>query len=403
MNLNYMNRKNGFENYKSIIELIVVFSFINDKLIVDISGSDVVTKGLFALFILSFLKEIYQSCKTFYGKKIIVFGLLLLFTILGNYQNYESSQLIKSLFILISIVTISLVFYQRVSINTLYFIWFSVIVSIICSVNNDPLHEYTFRKTGGTEDPNEFASHIIVFGLFSILLYSINRSRIILLGMFPLFIVGILNAGSVTSLIVILIVTSSLIYHSLRKSSKTILLLLCGVIIIGIFSQYIGTLEEIQNVTERASNNESNADSRIEAWHAALEMFQDNPLYGVGLGNYSKEITKYSLIQLEEGAGNTAHNILILLMGEGGLFVSLVFIYLLVTSFNKDIFFATTNSWHFYLFLAFLSVLLMGMTLSMTYEKYFWLLFAIQNKSNQQLIYSKAITIQRRDSYVIET
>ncbi|MER2998505.1 O-antigen ligase family protein [Pontibacter populi] len=371
---------NNGDYIRSAVELLVVFSFFNDNLIVDVFKSSFLLKGAIGLFIITFWKELFIAARSNYGKRILLFVAILCLTIIYNINDYTIGSIFGSLSLIVAIISITLVFYKISSVKTLTFIWFSVLISIIYSIFKDPLSEYTFRRGGGTGDPNEFASHVIVFLLIGLGLYSLRKYKSVLVITIPFFVIGILNAGSVSSLIVSSIIIAIITGVTIKKNPKSIFLVFVSIITIGFSYNYILTIEDVQNVVDRASSNEGNADARFKAWNAAVGMFEHNPILGTGVGNFVKRASEYSHTRLEEG-GETAHNMFLLMIGEGGAIAGLLFIYLLYKSINKNDVFSSGNPTYFYIFLSFLGLTLMGMTLSMTYDKYFWLLFAIQNKS----------------------
>jgi O-antigen ligase len=77
-------------------------------------------------------------------------------------------------------------------------------------------------------------------------------------------------------------------------------------------------------------------------WRAAIEMFKENPLWGVGLdryGAYFKEFREpaYALINGYTLTSSNAHNTILQLLGTGGIFVFLSYFMLLVLIFTTGL------------------------------------------------------------------
>lgn len=75
--------------------------------------------------------------------------------------------------------------------------------------------------------------------------------------------------------------------------------------------------------------------SRVDYWHAALEMFKSHPLFGVGLDRFGQNYGQYApQIQVVQGQGtDNAHNVFLQLLATGGLLVILPYLFLLAVIF----------------------------------------------------------------------
>jgi hypothetical protein len=80
----------------------------------------------------------------------------------------------------------------------------------------------------------------------------------------------------------------------------------------------------------------------------SFEMFFSNPLFGVGLNNYYFHLSDKSFIQ-------PVHNIFLLALSEGGIFVASIFIYILIKAIQK-----TIREKQTFLIISLLSVLALG-------------------------------------------
>jgi O-antigen ligase len=118
--------------------------------------------------------------------------------------------------------------------------------------------------------------------------------------------------------------------------------------------------------------------NREASWNGGYHMTVANPFLGVGLGDYGKYTRKYATVYVSATA---PHNIYVKLVAESGIFVFLVFLFfvfiLLFQNFKKIF-----NTNYFWIYMSFLSLLLMGMTIGITYDKYFLLYIAIMLNTN---------------------
>lgn len=82
---------------------------------------------------------------------------------------------------------------------------------------------------------------------------------------------------------------------------------------------------------------EANVQERLNIWKSALDMIQDHPLTGVGLGNfYEQYVSKYKMKEMRlEWAGEHAHNLFLHFFAEAGFFGFLAIVLLFLTFFIK--------------------------------------------------------------------
>ncbi|GEM_PF-1513241 len=67
----------------------------------------------------------------------------------------------------------------------------------------------------------------------------------------------------------------------------------------------------------RIYDEDGNVEPRYMEWQASLQMWQEDPLLGVGLGNYQSQIgTNYGFLQIKEGPKEHDHNNLFLVFGS---------------------------------------------------------------------------------------
>ena len=185
------------EKIKSIILFLLIFIIFNDTFVAGQIGLFSM-RIIYALFLVFFSTDIINSIKNLRGIVNISIFSFLIFLILSSliylisvknypYENFYNMLIITSIF---------LVFSKYKNDYILKSVIFSVFFSSIYSiVRPDTISEWTFRKTGGTGDPNEFACHLII-GF--ILTWNHINNRILKLVLLTLFSFTIILSGSIT-------------------------------------------------------------------------------------------------------------------------------------------------------------------------------------------------------------
>jgi len=357
-----------------LIIFILIFSFFNDNFLVDIFGGNIL-KIIFLIFLVTnfhiLIKNLYSMHslidKIFF---VLLVSLLIIFLIQNILQ--PSKELTKSIFSIISLFAI-VTFFSRFNLQkTLYFIWASMIASIIICYFNEPLTPFTFRTTGGTGDPNEFAAQLLAFLFSSFYLYSKNKSKFFLFITIVFFTYGLFKAGSMSSFLMLGIVGLFVFIKYLYKliNYKALIVLILSILV---FIQFDFTnISGIKNMLNRSKDTHT-AQYRIDSWKAGLNMVQNHPLIGIGINEFSYNTQKYSDKYIHSPA---PHNIFIQILAEAGILFFIVFIVFLYFLFTYN-FQLISKKQDFWLIVAFISMIFMGITLGIFYDKYFMLYISI--------------------------
>jgi len=156
--------------------------------------------------------------------------------------------------------------------------------------------------------------------------------KVISLGLVPVFILGIILAGSRGGTLGLLGVILLLMWRFRRKMITWLILalvILAAVVVApGEFWSRTMTILEYQQ--------DGSAMSRINLWKAGFQMYADHPLTGIGQGNFewvSPQYTK-NYYQAWLGKGFAAHNVFIQLLAEGGIQTLLVFLIFMTVTFR---------------------------------------------------------------------
>ena len=99
-------------------------------------------------------------------------------------------------------------------------------------------------------------------------------------------------------------------------------------LIVQTFNDYLDRLATLRYDLQE----EESAAGRIHFWKVALKMFQDRPVFGVGLNRYSHEYSKYDFSDGEYGSVRAVHNTFLSVLSETGALGFFVFIGIIATS-----------------------------------------------------------------------
>lgn len=395
-----------FNIISSSVVFIFVFSIYNDNFTVDYLGAN----SLKAIFLVFILFNIYRITRNLMDRDLIkdlipflVYFLLTFFVMLMNPPTGEEqgAKLFENIMLLASMLFIILFFINYDLMKTLYFIWGALIVSAIVAFFNSPISRWTFRKTGGTGDPNEFASQMVSLLFISIFLFRKNKNIYFIIISVIAIGYSILYAGSMSSFIVLFLLGVFLLIRFLSLSfvksliitSVVTVSLITGMII---FQEQIESVEVINNLLGRTEET-GTAYTRFHSWSAGLRMVADHPLLGVGMRQYGAYSPKYSTVFLAEDSV-APHNILIEIISETGVLVFFAFLLFLFNLLSK--YFGTiVHSDYFWLYLAVVAYLLMGLTIGITYNKFFWLTIAVLMRVHSELTFAREHVLDSEFAY----
>ena len=147
-------------------------------------------------------------------------------------------------------------------------------------------------------------------------------TRIFLMICFVLFFLAILLCGSRGAVVG----AAAIVLVALAKSPKKLgALFLAGIFVLAIWF-VLPTASKVRFQSAWDWQNDANASSRIMFWKAGLHMFADNPIFGVGPGNFSQ--VNY--------AHRAAHSLYIQALSESGLVGSIAVLTLWILFFRMN-------------------------------------------------------------------
>jgi O-antigen ligase len=282
--------------------------------------------------------------------------------------------------------------------KVLYIVWIVILSSVVILAFNSTINRWTFRKTGGTADPNEFATQLLSFIMISIYLFRKNKNYIFISVSSIAFLYGLFQAASLSSFLAAFVIGIFIFIKYLRFAFTKSLITVSILVVVGVFifislQDKILDIQAIDNVLGRTEKT-GTAKTRFQSWNAGLNMLIDKPILGVGMNNYSANSPKYTRESLSQDSV-APHNIYLKSIAESGLIVFLslvIFLFDLLTKYFRTI----VNTDYFWVYLAVVAFLLMGFTLGLNYNKYLWLTFALlMNVHNQIFHQHKLIRLNK--------
>ncbi len=163
------------------------------------------------------------------------------------------------------------------------------------------------------------------------------RQRLFYQGGMILILAAVVTTGSrggFVGLVAVLFVLWVRSRHRVKKLviGATAVLLLAGPLAYMLPEGYVGEITSITDTTE------DTAYERIRSWRVGLIMFQHNPVFGIGAGNYLWEAGRYSKMdtaEIQEGQretlyARTAHSAFVTVLSETGSVGSLFYLLIIV-------------------------------------------------------------------------
>ncbi|MCH9812837.1 MAG: O-antigen ligase family protein [Epsilonproteobacteria bacterium] len=371
----------GLRLIKDFTLFLLIFSFINDNFLVELGG-EMILKAIFGLFIIVNIDDIVRAFvrpANKVMKSFFVFIAIMAIVMLITKVFFFHSTLTAGLLVLVPMTLVFAYFsyYQNFE-RLLYFIWISVVVSAIISLFNDPVSQWTFRRSGGTMDPNEFSAHLLGAIGITVYLFYKNKNILFLSGSMALFGYTLLYAGSKSAMLTLALLGLYAIFVKfgfiMRKVFSFKGLIAFALVVVVAIQFDFSKVEAVTGMQERAQAH-GTADTRYVSWQAGWRMAQDNFLIGVGFDVYEDYARGYATDFIADGS-LAPHNIFVKLLAEAGIFSFAAFIAFLYFLFSTK-YLQVLQGQYFWISLVAFSNILMGLTLSSTYEKYFWMFLAL--------------------------
>ena len=356
------------DKIKSIILFLLIIIIFNDTFISSVFGLTLM-RGVYGLFLIIFSLDIINNFRNLKGLvKISILSFILLL-IISSFIHFISIPIYpyENIYNMIIIGGILLAINKNNDIEIKRYILFAIILSCIYAIlRQDTLTEWTFRKTGGTGDPNEFACHII---LASIITWNHIKNKFLKLSLIFLFIFSLIVSGSVTGgLCYILMIIYKVISSFKDRFNLKSLSIFFGLNII-CYSALI-RLDILNLYLNRALNNTSNFISRQNAWINGFELFRENwYTFFIGGGPNYFDQRNSLLVSSNDDTALAAHSMYIEIMADTGIIGIVLILFPISFLVFKNIFNPKFDM--------FFAMLFMSLALSMTYEKYFWLILAL--------------------------
>jgi O-antigen ligase len=229
---------------------------------------------------------------------------------------------------------------------TLYFFFYLGIVTFINSTGrmkklilmwlgvhtvlaiNGMLHQG--RGVGGwLGDENDFGMEMNVAIPVAFFMYqgaTTKGSKFLYVGLLGVFVMSLIATSSRGGFLGLLAVSAYCWFYAPKKIMSLLLgLCLAGLVLVAAPQEY---WDRINSITEDKTMEEGTAGQRVFTWGIGWEMFLDNPIFGIGQGNFPWAIGEYMggrTWQTKSLAGRQAHSLYFTLLPELGLVGVMIF------------------------------------------------------------------------------
>lgn len=367
---------------------IFIFGFYNDDFMVKYFGEFSLKITIMLAFILNlstFIKNL-RAMTQLQEKLFFIFLLLEMTLLLSQLLMGYNVDFAPAGYMLIAIFIIVVLFIRYPIKKIVYIIWLAMMISVVIAYFQVPPTLWDFRKSGGTEDPNEFATQLLVFLFAAFYLYTQNKSKLFIITSIIFFIYGIIHAASKSSFLMLGILAIICIIRLIMINPKFFInykFFFSFLLLLGIVAQINFTkVDAITNLLSRTKDS-GTALFRIHSWEAGVHMVEQNPIFGVGPNSFAKNEPLYEDGHMI-GSAPAPHSIYVEMIAESGIPIFILFIIFLGYIVKKNFNFFLRNTEWWILVMLFVH-LLMGLTLGFLYDKYFWLVIALVMNLNHQL------------------
>jgi O-antigen ligase len=313
---------------------ISIFSFLNSKLEVVFEKNRIVFvvcgSFLFSLLLAAFFSDtsLHRTAIGVWGRNngLLTYACFLILYLIVSLQNSD----LPSKFLMKSLVVIGLIlgFY-----------------GFFQSIGIDPIPwENPYRELLLTLGNSNFGSSILAITALATLIYALNdmkskQIRFLLLGAF-LFQFGVIVAARPIQGIIMVLIGTSIFFgfalsYSQNRKLKTVSIYWWGIqFVLGVCA--ILALFGKGPMQMLLAANLSSLKDRYYHWIAAVNMFQENILFGVGLDSFGDQYRLYREIEAIQSRGtamfgtNNAHNTFLQLGATGGIFLLITYLALVL-------------------------------------------------------------------------
>lgn len=293
---------------------------------------------------------VFYNKLTFGDAQTVIFILLLAEMVIHGpiaVNNYWAFQVFYTMmitfvgyFAIVHIVNTDEKYYKLIKYWLMIFIFLAIYGYLNANLNVLKRYRYGIGVGGFVGDANDFCmalNMILPFALFGIFSEKTLSGRLYYIFLTCLFLLVIVVSESRGGFIGLM---SIVLYSWLRSNKKIVLSLLFGVFFVFALMVAPSTyIDEIQSIgTEASDSNTSGTGAqRMYAWKLGWKMFQDNPVLGVGQGNYpwnvgKKEDELQVQWQTRSLSGRAAHSLYFTLISELGVIGTILFLLMILYS-----------------------------------------------------------------------
>jgi O-antigen ligase len=401
MNMEYQGKRIDYTLLKLLVFALPILFYMEVVILVKVSLSDFVIA--IALFWIIGLKENYDIMITCLKKYWLLFFYMFFliyfctFSMLGYFDHffvdipYGMFAIVKLSinFLYVLLIVILLEKYKEELLSYLLKAWKQVafIISMLCIVGV-VLYQMgieTFLSLGSRaqatlDDPNMTALFLIIsFSLIAVFQSSRDKTIVFSFPMLTLLAALLLTAsrGGIISFTFAFVVVLLLGYMSGKVKEFITFVTFASIIlaVVFVFTNQTEAMSYAMNRVTEINAAEEGTSYRMFLWNSAFEMWKDNPVIGVGIGQFVSSSVELLGFAVED----IPHNTYLTFMSETGVLGFAAFIwfpvYLLFALMNGLI--KTNEKKYFYLLIGLLALLVQAFTINVENFRFVWIFLVI--------------------------
>jgi probable O-glycosylation ligase (exosortase A-associated) len=285
------------------------------------------------LILCFFIAKDKPNFESFQTKFFLLLIILMAFHVPIARNNYWAFQTTKTMFAYL-VFNIATVMYVRSYKMLEKLILIMVLCGIFLSIQGI-YHGGLIKGSAFYSDENDFALAMNLLLPLAYFVFVIRRQKtIVTLAAAVLFLIANLISFSRGGFVGLCIVLLFLWLKSKRKLVTT--LFLASLVLLVLFAAPTKYWEEMRTIREEGTKRGTGA-ARMYYWKVAWKMFLDNPVFGVGPGNYPWNIERYEPPEGFRGrthGGRVSHSLYFTLLSELGLVGCLIFAMISIANFK---------------------------------------------------------------------
>lgn len=244
------------------------------------------------------------------------------------------------------------------------------------------------RLIGLINDPNIFCFYAILPLFYLVFKKQKTPIDYIMLGVTILCVVLTYSRGGwlaiLFSFFVFLLLKLITVALSLKIKTKSLMAVLSGIPIVAFIFYHLSSISFFKRIIEQRLSTAGSGSGRFEIWLNALEIWQNNPLFGIGWYNF----LYYNDMLFQRH--NYVHNTFLEVLVETGVVGFFLYMLMHFFIFYKLIKLVKNNSHFKYMFFSYIAMVLLMVSLSLIINEMFFLFLSLLSAYSKKYFIGQA-------------